>query len=233
MVSYLKQKGITLAELLIVVILLSIVIFGVYGVNFMGQLRKANDLKRKEALSKIQKVLENYHTDHDRYPTVDELAYERMTDIDELKGLDAGKVCGSRKTGDPINNYIGELPCEPKSPNEDYVYFVFNNNQKYALFTNLENENDDIISQLGCEYGCSYFLDPNDITGSISHNFFNYYTTSSDFEIEFCYGGTNYTACYPNASHDSDKCRACTDFNCQPGYQTLYCTASWCVQNCN
>ena len=228
MVNNLKKQGATLAELLIVVILMSIVIFGVYGLNYFGQIYKANDVKRKEALSKIQKVLEDFHTDHNRYPTVEELTYETMPDTNM-----AGKVCGSRLTSSAINSYIGELPCEPKSPSEDYVYFVFNNYQKFAIFTNLENEDDSKIKELNCEYGCSYFLDPNDITGSISHNFFNYYTTSSDFEIKFCYGGTNYTACYPNATHDSDKCRACTDLNCQPGYQTLYCTASWCVQNCN
>lgn len=231
MVSYLKQKGITLAELLIVIILLSIVIFGVYGINFMGQIRKANDLKRKEALSKIQKVLENYHTDHDRYPTVDELAYERMTDIDELKGLDAGKVCGSRKTGDPINSYIGELPCDPKSPSSDYVYFVFDNNQKFALFTELEYEDDPRIEELNCQNGCSYYTDPNDIDGSISTNYFNYYTASSNLKIEFCWGKEVLSACYPNRL-PNERCHSCSDSSCEQGYDRLYCTSLWCQDLC-
>jgi len=227
MANTLKNQGITLAELMIVVILLSIVIFGVYGVNYFSQVYKANDIKRKEALSKIQKVLEDYHTDHNRYPTVEELAYETMPDTNM-----AGKVCGSRLTSSAINSYIGELPCEPRSPSQDYVYFVFNNYQKYALFTNLENETDDVIEQLGCEYGCSYFVYENNPSGSISNNRYNYYISSSNFVIEPCYGKTDFVACYPNYVDLNDRCKICTDFSCRPGYTKISCQANWCLSSC-
>jgi len=227
MANYLKNRGITLAELLIVAALMMIVIFGVYGTNYMGQLKKANDVKRKEALSKIQKTLENFHGDHNRYPTVQEMAYETMEDSTQ-----AGKVCGDRFTSSKLNNYLSILPCEPKSPEADYVYFVFDNYQKYALFTNLEDETDPKIEESGCTYGCSYFTDPNDIKGSISNNFFNYYVGSPDFKIDFCYGGANFTACYPEAKYEFQRCQVCTDYNCEPGYKSLFCTASWCVQQC-
>lgn len=228
MVNNLKKQGATLAELLIVVILMSIVIFGVYGINYFGQIYKANDVKRKEALSKIQKVLEDFHTDHNRYPTVEELTYETMPDTNM-----AGKVCGSRLTSSAINSYIGELPCEPKSPSEDYVYFVFNNYQKFAIFTNLENEDDSKIKELNCEYGCSYFTNENDPSGSISRYFFNYYSASSDFEIQFCYGGNRFIACYPDKPYEFQRCQVCIDGQCEDGYTKLYCTVSWCGQQCH
>lgn len=227
MVINVKNQGTTLAELLIVVILMSIVIFGVYGINYFSQIYKANDLKRKEALSRVQKVLEDFHTDHSRYPTVAELTYETMPDTNM-----AGKICGSRLTSPALNSYIGELPCDPKSPDQDYVYFVFDNYQKFAIFTNLENEDDSKIKEQKCEYGCSYFVYENNPTGSISNNRYNYYVSSSNFVIETCYGKTDYWACYPDYTDPNERCKICTDFNCQPGYTRINCQANWCLSSC-
>ncbi len=227
MATYLNNRGVTLAELLIVVVLLSIVIFGVSGLNYYYQLYKVNDIKRKEDLSKIQKVLEEFHTDHNRYPTVEEMTYEPMADTNL-----AGKVCGNRLTSQAIRNYTSQLPCEPKSPSQDYVYFPLDNQQKYLLFVNLQNKADSALPKPGCEYGCSYFLDEQDITGSFSRNFYNYYVASSDFLAEPCFGSTRYTACYPEARYTSGKCQACTNKNCKAGYKTLYCTALWCTKQC-
>lgn len=227
-----KHRGITLAELLLVVVLMSIIIFGVYGVNYFGQLYKANDLRRKENLIKLQKIFEDFHNDHNRYPNISEVAYELGDEYNDWQTANVGKICGNRQTTQVMNNYFGELPCDPQSPERDYVYFVFNNNQQYAIFANLENESDSQITELGCQYGCSYYNDENDPTGSISTNYFNYYVASSDFKIEFCYGKPDLSACYPNALHWADRCQPCPDGECVSGYATIYCTSQWCSQMC-
>jgi type II secretory pathway pseudopilin PulG len=226
MVSSLKRdrNAFTLAELLIVIGLVSLIYFVVSGVDFVTQIRKARDLKRKEALSKIQKVLEQFHDDFNRYPTVSEIAYEAMPETTL-----AGRVCGSEQTDPKLAHYLSELPCEPGSPSTDYVYFVYDNNQKYALFTNLENKSDPKIEEL-CPYGCSYFTDPNDVSGSISQNYFNYMAASSNyfFTEEPCYGKTNLSYCNPDAPERS----RCWAYQRSPAYSQVYCTSIWCSKLC-
>ncbi|OGK68478.1 hypothetical protein A2403_00760 [Candidatus Roizmanbacteria bacterium RIFOXYC1_FULL_41_16] len=228
-----KNRGMTLGELLIVVIILSIVIFGVYSANYFNQIYKVRDTKRKESLSKLQKILEDFHNDHNRYPSQFELSYELADDVSaNWDTALAGKVCGSRKTSQVMNNYFNELPCEPNSPESDYYYLLFDSAQKYAIFTRLENESDPIINEVGCQYGCSYFLDENDPGNSISNHYFNYYVSSSNFLIEPCYRDTDYWSCYPNRPILNDRCKICTDLSCQQGYATIFCKANWCLGNC-
>ena len=228
-----KNQGITLAEMLIVITLLSIVIFGVASIYYYNQISKANDTKRKENLSKLQKILEDFHNDYNRYPSQSELSYELPNDVgsDWTTAL-AGKICGSRQTSSTMNNYFGELPCDPKSPAMDYYYLLFDNKQKYAIFTKLENESDPIINDVNCHYGCSYFLNENDMANSLSDNYFNYYVSSGNFLIEPCYLGTNFSACYPDRRSVNDRCKSCTDLSCTQGYARLFCKGNWCLENC-
>jgi len=228
-----KLKGVTLLELLILVVLISLIFLIIFGSNFFSQIKKARDAKRKDSVIKIQKVIEDFHLDHGRYPSVSEMAYELVDDIPQNWDTAlAGKVCGKERTSEIINQYIGELPCDTSSPDSDFVYFLFDNNQRYAIFTTLELTSDPVIEEIGCTYGCSYFRDVRDPSGSISSNYFNYYVASSDFSISDCYSGTVYHACYPGRENPNDRCKICTDYSCEPGYATLYCNANWCLQNC-
>lgn len=229
-----SNRGMTLAELLVIVVIVVLVFFIVLGANYFRQLEKARDAKKKENLNRIQNVVEDFHIDHERYPNMTEMVYALMNDVSpNWDQALAGKICGSRKTSVELNSYTGELPCNPESPNEDYVYFLFANKQKYAIFTTLENTADPIIEELGCNFGCSYFVDEADPAGSISYNYFNYYVGSTDFAPDNCYQSTTYHACYPGRSNPNERCQVCTDYSCAPGYATLYCNPQWCLQNCD
>lgn len=220
-------------ELLVLVVLISLVFFIVMGSNFFAQVKKARDLKRKEGVYKIQKIIEDFHVDHGRYPSIREMAYVLVDDVSQnWETALAGRVCGAQYTSEAINKYIGELPCDPSSPDSDYVYFLFDNKQRYAIFTTLEITSDPMIEEIGCAYGCSYFLDIFDPGGSISSNYFNFYVASSDFTISDCYSSTALHACYPGRDDVNERCQGCTDYRCAPGYATLYCNANWCLQNC-
>lgn len=214
-------------ELLIVALMVVLVLMFVFGTNYFTQIQKAQDAKQKADLNTLQKILEEYHVDHGVYPAVSDLTYVLMGDTDN-----AGKLCGTAKTSTTMQNYIGELPCNKKSPSEDYVYFVEKNAQEYAIFTLLANEADPSIEEIGCLYGCSYYLDSNNPGNSLSDNYYNYYVASPGYDFTQCYSSTNFWACYPGRSNPNERCKACTDFSCTQGYSTVYCQPDWCLGEC-
>lgn len=232
-ISLKKNKGFTLAELMIVATLIGMLLLLVNGSNLFTQILKARDSVKKENLQKLQKVLEDFYANNNRYPTVKEMAYSLQSDVSPNwdRAL-AGRICGTEKMPTEIRGYINVLPCDARSPTEDYVYFVFNSGQKYAIFSNLENTSDPVIKEIGCQYGCSYFLNEDDPTASVSNNFFNYYVSSTDVNLGNCQNTGRYSACYPGRSTPGERCQACHDFSCTGSYATLYCKASWCLTEC-
>ena len=228
-----KNKGFTLAELLVVITLIGLVFFIVSGSNLFTQILKARDSARKQNLSKLQKVLEEFYSDNNRYPKVSEIAYALPIDVSSNRDIaTAGYVCGDENTSPKLDGYINNLPCDPKSPENDFVYLSFENNQKYAIFTNLEYTSDPDIEESGCQYGCSYFTQEEDSIGNIStENFYNFYVASSDVYFGNCQNKANIYACYSD-NLPEDKCQNCSNFNCSPGYKTLYCEKNWCLDKC-
>jgi prepilin-type N-terminal cleavage/methylation domain-containing protein len=64
------NKGFTLIEMLLVVIILSILIVTLFGIlNPLTQLNKANDTKREHDLTQIKNALDTYYNDTGCYPT--------------------------------------------------------------------------------------------------------------------------------------------------------------------
>lgn len=65
-----KNTGFTLIEIIIVIGILAILsVLILMIVNPLAQFQKANDAKRKEDLSQIQRALEQYYQDNGVYPT--------------------------------------------------------------------------------------------------------------------------------------------------------------------
>jgi len=66
---YKKQNGFTLIEILITIIIIGILAAIVSAPMLRNARAKANDAKRKAHLHEIQNALENYHSDHNLYPS--------------------------------------------------------------------------------------------------------------------------------------------------------------------
>lgn len=115
----LLQKGFTLIELLVVMGVIGTLAAGiVIVINPGGQIGKARDAERKNDLGQIQRALEIYYDDYNRYPD----------DLSALSSASGG-------------NYIQQLPQDP-STDLPYIYVVTAGNQTYRLYTHLENDTD-------------------------------------------------------------------------------------------
>ena len=125
------QSGLTMTELLIVVAILAI-LFIMALLSWQTQTAKARDGKRKADLKRYSVVLEDYYNDNECYPT--------STLLDN---------CGSTD----LNPYLQSVLCDPRT-DDPYDYTVDPSCGWYAICTNLENDNDPDIEEVGCSGGC-------------------------------------------------------------------------------
>lgn len=150
-----KRKGLTLTELLIVVVIIALLaILVLVGLKPQTQLAKGRDARRKADLVKLKNLLEEYYNDKDCYPT---------------GGL------GVLVTED----YVDKLPTDPFG--EPY-YYNSTDCASYWIYAELEYEEDPIIAELGCEYGCGPIIEEEHICD------YNYGVCSSDVGLEGCSG---------------------------------------------
>lgn len=81
-----KQKGFTIVELLIVIVVIGI-LAGLIIVTFSGIQKKARDTERKTDIAALNSHLEAFHASNGHYPTLANLNLDSWVD-DNLKGLD-------------------------------------------------------------------------------------------------------------------------------------------------
>ncbi len=125
-----KQKGFTLVELIIVITILAI-LATIAFISFKSYSWNARDGNRVTALSNIQKWLDIYQVKVWKYPHPDNLSgtgtfwWETLNYVGQI-GDNISRVISMNKT-----------PIDPKTQN-NYVYWVSSNYQKYQLATTLE-----------------------------------------------------------------------------------------------
>jgi len=121
------EKGFTLIELLIVIgIIATLASILVSALNPFTQFQRANDAKRKSDLSQIQKALEQYYNDNNKYPDYDAGTYQMKPGASVVSW------------GGSWSPYLTTLPKDP-SPSKQYVYFVDRTDfQTYWLYANLD-----------------------------------------------------------------------------------------------
>lgn len=179
--------GFTLIELLVVssiLIILSLLLFLVY----QHQIGRAYDSKRKSDVYDIKIALEEYEKDHNCYP--------------DFISCEGGYA-------DDLQPYLQKIPCDPETK-KSYVYYPDPSSSSchkwYWIFSNLDDDSDPKIDDLGCTNGCG----PTE-----SETDYDYYASSSNapdpyFGIPFGYGchngvcEENTSVCFPN--YDVSDC---------------------------
>lgn len=156
-----SERGFTLVELIVIISMLSILSAGVLSlIDPVGKIHRANDAKRKSDLSQIQRALELYYDDHQKYPVSENLK------IKDGVIIDWGKPWGA-----PPSVYMSHVPKDPVGT-KTYVYSSDLSLQSYTLHASLDNAQDPQFncggsgcnppattdcgeSKKGCTYGVS------------------------------------------------------------------------------
>lgn len=130
-----RNKGFTLVELLIVMAILGILVTLVAG-GFRNAQMRGRDAKRKSDLRELANSLELFFSDHNRYPPSS--AGGQVLGCPATTG---SCLWGSGEFTDGETIYFKEMPEDP-SLGLNYYYRAFSGNQKFQVYTHLENPKD-------------------------------------------------------------------------------------------
>jgi prepilin-type N-terminal cleavage/methylation domain-containing protein len=123
-----KNKGFTLIEMTVAIGILGVMaVTAIAVLNPFAQFQKADDAKRKADLSQIQKALESYYQDYQRYPAQINSGDYRINDS-KLGLIDWGKSWGL---------YMNILPKDSVLANHYVYYSPDTNGQTYYIYASL------------------------------------------------------------------------------------------------
>jgi type II secretion system protein G len=146
------KKGLTLIELLIVIVLLGVLSTLVAG-NLMTSLRRGRDSRRKGDINGISKALEVYNADFHSYPLSDENG-QILGCGDGDDACSWGGEFSITANGEEVI-YMAKLPNDPSGAEYEYI----SDGERYGIFTKLENADDPDYRTNGANCGgvsCTY-----------------------------------------------------------------------------
>jgi len=141
-------SGFTVIEVLIVVAFVGIMATAVIGMNINPSIQKGRDAKRKQDLSKLTRIFEDYYNDKSYYPPA---AAGSLTEA---------------QWGNSFSPYISTLPSDPLGSGHQYYYDTNTNQDYYVVYAKLENLSDQDIERVGCSSGCGPTLSYNYVVHS-------------------------------------------------------------------
>ncbi len=133
-----KEEGFTLIELLVVIGILAVLTVAfLVTLNPVDQLHKAYDARRKSDLAQIQRALQTYYQDNNKYPGY---SYNSANPSDPSNyEIEPGVAPGVTPTPVPWNSswqpYINVLPADPGG--NKYIYYS-SGGQSYYLYASLD-----------------------------------------------------------------------------------------------
>lgn len=114
-----SQKGFTIVELLIVIVVIGILAALVLN-TFAGVQKRARDTQRQTDLNSLATQLEVYYNDRGSYPTLADIQSSTWLTAN-LKGLDAGAVSAPGQSSNSIVNIATPSATSPSLIQYGYV----------------------------------------------------------------------------------------------------------------
>lgn len=150
-IKIIKSKlAFTLMELLIIIALIALIAAAaLFLLNPWAQINKGQDSKRKQELTQLNKVFEDYYNDKQCYPPPSQICYNAGAGT-------TCNICGNEPTSPSFSPYLSRLPCDPRQPAKKYLYQVDSTGCPtwYRIYTTLSNTADPVIVSVGCQNGC-------------------------------------------------------------------------------
>lgn len=129
-----KQRGVTLLEILIVIVIILTLVGLTSFILSSDQFTKAHDAQRKIIIDRIRTSLFDYYTDFNCFP-------KTIPDCHNLNSY-------------PNKEYFSSYQCDPNGQNFIYEPENVDCPSSFEIYTILENKSDPDIIKTNCVSGC-------------------------------------------------------------------------------
>ncbi len=160
-----KQRGFTLLELLVVIVILGLLAAIGLG-SFRSSQKKGRDGRRKADLAAITSALELYYNDFDQYPAAIG---------NQIGGCDGGACAWNDIWEKNGTIYMVQIPKDPGG--DQYVYASDATGSYYILYARLENDKDPAVAH--CTTGVGYYTGVSCVVGGCNYAIYSSNTSPS------------------------------------------------------
>lgn len=161
-IKFIKSRSaFTFIELIVVMTVVALLaVVGIGLLNPMKQIQKSHDSKRKGELATLFKTFEDFYNDKNRFPLAFDVCFDAASSPrTDLYGKTACfcQICGRSPTSPNLSPYLPRFPCDPQSPQKEYLYDYDCSTASpnwFRIYTKLSLADDPDIKRVGCGAGC-------------------------------------------------------------------------------